>query len=106
MAHSGLWASPDAAPGAAPVRAPQDRAPVSHGHAGAGARAGHAIQVVGHAAGLAAPGAVPVGAPQDRAPTPPAQEVLGRGEATAYKGVGVAVGWRWEVPPAAVLRRP
>ena len=56
MAHSGLWASPDAAPGAAPVRGPQDRAPVSHGHAGAGARARHAKQVAGRAAGRAACG--------------------------------------------------
>jgi hypothetical protein len=35
-----------ATPGAAPVRAPQDRVS-SHGHAGAWAQAGHAIQAVG-----------------------------------------------------------
>jgi hypothetical protein len=62
-----LRASLDAAPGAAPIRGPQDRAAVAHGHAGAGARAGHANQVISRAAGLAAPGAAPVRAPQDRA---------------------------------------
>src|SRR5919204_7032453 len=67
MAHSGLLASVDAAPGAAPVRAPQERATGSHGDAGTGTRAGHATQPVGRAARLAAPGAAPVRAPQERA---------------------------------------
>src|SRR5947199_366906 len=67
VAHFGLWASLVAAPCPAAVPAPHDRAHLSHGHAGAGARAGHAIQVVGRAAGLVVPGAAAVRAPHDRA---------------------------------------
>jgi hypothetical protein len=68
---AGYIYSLDAAPGAAPVRAPQDRAVVSHGHAGAGARAGHAIQVVGRAAGLATPDAAPMKPPRAGSSLPP-----------------------------------
>jgi 2'-5' RNA ligase len=46
-------------------------APVSHGHAGAGARAGHALQAVDRVDGLAAPGVAPVRRPADACPAAP-----------------------------------